>query len=229
MISELQGSRDAVARAGYETSDEYNILGGGLLLGRPGSADSHVANATWVLYESGQVVLRRSPRSEDAMAAALHHLASVRSATTESDVTLRLRTILTPAGGALLVDPDVIADTAGFDRRLLSRGYVVLPTTIARVNTKGELLPTPTPGEQPGASAGNVPIERVMLADDTTNVIGDAKTLMAMAAVAVRFRETSLSILLPAIGDAVTTLDSRISILRHQDLRAEIHSLGRRP
>lgn len=156
----------------------------GLLLGRPG-ADQGVGSAAWVLYESGDVVLRRSRHEHEVVDAACFHVEMLRDAMAPGLLPLRLRTFLLPDGSALLTTPSPVREIAGLDRRLELRGVTVLPTTVAIVDPFTCELVLPAQTHLPQLSAGRRPISAIRLWQGSEPRLGLADTIVALARAAI--------------------------------------------
>ena len=134
----------------------------GLLAGRP-PGDSAIGEAMWTLYESGDIVLRRSRHECDIVTAACFHLQALEAAVTSPLLPLRLRTMLLPDGGALLAVPGPLHDLAGHDRRLARRGVIVLPTTVALIDPATCEVVLPVQSDDTAIPSGHHPIRSMMV------------------------------------------------------------------
>lgn len=157
----------------------------GLFIAQPSEA-TQVGQPAWVLYESGDIVLRRSRSVRDIADAVLFHLATVEAALTSALLPLRVRSILLPDGSALLVTAAALHDLAGHDRRLRHRGCLVLPTTLALVDSTRAELVLPTQPFDPTIPSGRVPIRQILVRDTGGAPMPGATTTMAIARAVVR-------------------------------------------
>lgn len=183
-------------RLGWATTDAFQREG--LLLGRPGAGSSG-DKAAWMLYESGDVVLRRSRHERDVVEAAAFHLLALRAAVDSPLLPLRLRPVILPDGDALLVDPRALYDVAGHDRWFASRGCDVLPTTIALVDpASGELL-LPEQDVDHRIPRGRRRIDQILLREPEEAPLEDAAAILAMSATVLRDPQRDLRVTLDQI------------------------------
>ena len=157
----------------------------GLLAGRP-PGDSAVGESLWTLYESGDIVLRRSRHERDIVTAACFHLRALEAAVTSPLLPLRLRTMLLPDGGALLAVPGPLYDLAGHDRRLARRGVIVLPTTVALIDPVTCEVVLPDQSDVTAIPPGRYPIRSILLRDAHEPDLGEANQLLAFARTVIR-------------------------------------------
>ena len=157
----------------------------GLLLSRP-AVDGGVGSAAWVLYESGDIVLRRSRDEADVIAAACVHLDLLRHAVATDLLPLRLRTIVLPDGSAVLAAPGPIHGLAGLDRRLAKRGAIVVPSTVAIVDATTCEVVLPEQSIEPAVPSGRFPIRSILLRDQHEPVLDGADVLLALARLLIR-------------------------------------------
>lgn len=135
----------------------------GLLLGQ--STETRVGNSLWAVYESGDIALHRGRDEDLAIDAALSQLQAVHDAVQSTDPSFRLRTILTPDGDAILVQPAMIHKLAGGDRALRSRGYDLLPSTIATIRLTERRVNIPSSGQDGEPRIESAPIREIILSD----------------------------------------------------------------
>ncbi|MBA2282230.1 MAG: hypothetical protein H0W25_13520 [Acidimicrobiia bacterium] len=198
VVSETRVLRELVEnRLGWATSTEYQREG--LLLSRPAEGGS-VGKPSWVLYESGSIVLRRTPQESDAVNAACFHLVALEAATTSPHLALRLRTILLPGGDAVLADAQALHDLAGHDRRLGARGCLVLPTTVALVDPDAMELILPDQDVDQAVPTGRRAISQVVIRQRDPSPLAEADPLLALAAAALRDPELDLQATLQQIA-----------------------------
>ena len=211
---------------GWATSDAP--ASEGLLLGRP-HAGSAVGDAAWVLYESGDIVLRRSRHHADAEQAACFHLLALEAAVMGGLLPLRLRTIVLPDGGALLVEAAPIHNLAGHDRRLAGRGYLVLPTTIAAVDPASGSVVLPQQRVDASVPSGARRIERILLRDGDERAPDGAAQILAIARNLVRTPDTDLDVTLAHIDRLTRSHGTLIELLPGEAIAEQIHALGAPP
>lgn len=171
----------------------------GLLLSRP-AVDGGVGTAAWVLYESGDIVLRRSRDEADVIGAACLHLDLLRHAVTTDLLPLRLRTIVLPDGSATLAAPGAIHALAGLDRRLAKRGAIVVPSTAAIVDATTCEVVLPEQTIESAVPSGRFPIRSILLRDQHEPVLDGADVLLALARLLIR---DPLRALQPALDHVV--------------------------
>ena len=198
----------------------------GLLLGRPGS-DGGVGNASWIVYESGSVVLRRSRFESDALQSACFHLASLNAAIHSTLLPLRLRTILLPDGTALLTEPAVLHDLAGHDRQLASRGYVVLPTTVALIDSDTAEFVLPAHHADAVAEGGRRRISSVVLLDKRGPSITGSATLLALLRSVLRHPGLDLGKTLRQVDQLTGRLTGCIELTDSESITQIVRHLGR--
>jgi hypothetical protein len=196
----------------------------GLLLGRPGSGE--MGEPLWVLYESGDIVLRRTSDEAAAVQAAVYHLRALDNAARSSDPTLRLRTILTPDGEAVLVYPAAIHELSGYDRRLKSRGYTVLPTTIATINLRQRTVQVPSTGADPDKDLMSAPIREIMLGQRDDSPMTDAGAILATIRSVLRRPGDDLEQLLDHALQVGEWSDI-IKVESFEKIREDVRALGR--
>ena len=184
VVSETKALRELVEnRLGWATGTAEAREG--LLLARPAEAGS-LGKPSWLLYESGSVVLRRTPKETDAALAACFHLIALEAATTTPWLALRLRTVLLPSGDAVLTDAQALYDLAGHDRRLAARGCMVLPTTVALVDPDTMELVLPDQDLDEKVPSGRRPITQVVLRQRDESPLAEADPMLALAAAVLR-------------------------------------------
>lgn len=223
VVSESSAVRGAIVRRLGEIVDD-RYAREGILLGRPSSRAS--GRPLWVLYESGDIVLRRTPDENAAIDAALFHLQALSDATRSTHPTLRLRTILTPDGEALLVDPPAIHELPGYDRRLTARGYIVLPTTIATVNLRDRTVLLPGNSVGRGDQSSSARIRKIVLRQRDDSATPQVVALLGVVRSVLRRSGDDLEQLL----DDALEIGSWSDILRvshSEQIRQEIAALGR--
>jgi hypothetical protein len=195
-----------------------------LLLGRPSATDT-VGRASWVLYESSSVVLRRSTDVGDTLAAAKFHL-SVLAAATESVERLALlaRTILLPDGTVWLTDPYVSGELAGLDRRYLRAGVTVLPTSIASLDTAtGEIvIPAHDLGDR--VPTGRLPVARMLFRTVPSDPI-DGMAELRLARLVIQHADTDGKRVLEQITSLAAQPRVSIELKEFAEVREEIASL----
>lgn len=159
VLSEAPSVRTVLAER-FGDQAEHPMATLGLIVARPAS-EGRVGEAAWVLYESGDIVLRRSRAIADIEQALVAHLLLLEHATTGSWLALRQRTLLLSDGSAVLADPGGLHELAGLDRRFATRGVTVLPSTIASVDIATcEVVLPPGVGDL-GIAPGRRPIRAI--------------------------------------------------------------------
>lgn len=200
----------------------------GLLVGRP-HADGDVGRAQWVVYESGDIVLRRSRHEADAVQAACYHLHALQAALASGLLALRVRTILLPDGTALLADADALHDLAGHDRRLAGRRCLVLPTTIAVVDPASAHVVLRAQTIDPSIPSGTYPISRVLLLGSGEHPITDIDALLAITRPVLRTADADLDLALGHIGQFISAHTNLVEMLPHTDIVQRVKASGGRP
>ena len=178
----------------------------GLLLGRP-AAEGGVGTAAWVLYESGDIVLRRSRDEADVVAAACVHLEFLRHAVASDSLPLRLRTMILPDGSAVLAAPGPIHELAGLDRRLAKRGVTVVPSTVAIVDAHPCEVVLPEQSIDMAVPSGRFPIRSILLRDQHEPSLDGADVLLALARLLIRDPSRALQ---PALDQMVELATHRV-------------------
>lgn len=224
VASESRSLRPAIeANLGWSTgSDPWDE---GLFITQPASA-SEVARAMWVLDESGGITLRRSPDESVVVNSALFHLLCLESALTTEHLALRLRAILLPDGTALLVEPRVVHELSGMDRKLLRRGVRVLPTTISIVDEGRSELVVPPQEFEPDVVPGRYPISRILLARTEEDLGMEAASVLHLTSNLLRVQDQDLRTPLKKMQKLVSTSGERIRRLTVDQIEAEIRLLG---
>lgn len=194
----------------------------GLLLGRPGSSGA-LGRPSWVLYESGDIVLRRSPKEEDVIAATCHHLVSLQHAVTSSLLPLRLRGVLLADGGAVLAEAAPLHDLAGHDRRLATRGCLVLPTTVCVVDPVSMELVLPEGGVEQHVPSGRVAIRTIVLREPGSPDLAGAAKHLAVARNVLRHGDQDLQSTLEQI-DLLVRGAGPIELAAHNDVSDVVDS-----
>lgn len=189
VVSESRELRPVIEARGYELQRNVNPFLGGLLAGRPNEGKTGGGNAVplWVLYESGQVVLCRSRHEADLARAAAYHVTALQAALDSKLLVLRLRPILTPEGGVVLLDPDSIFDIAGHDRRLASKGFLVLPTTVVAMDAERfevEFVEQTIDATIPG---GTHPVRSIWMRHLGDSVVRQASAALALTRCVLRY------------------------------------------
>lgn len=195
----------------------------GLLLGRP-AADSGVGTASWVLYESGDIVLRRSRHEADVVSAAAFHLHYLQHAIGTSLLPLRVRTVLLANGSAVLVAPGPVHDVAGHDRRLGGRGVTMLPTTVAVVDVETCEVVLPPQSIDAAVPAGRRPISSLLLSDQHEPNLDGADLVLAIARTLIRDPDRDLQHSLDQI--AVLAEAGVASMAEGEEITRTIGALG---
>lgn len=182
-----------------------------LLLGRPGADDRPLPSATpaWVLYESGDVVLRRSTDEVAVCHSAVFHLAALRHALTGTLLPLRMRTLILASGEAVLVEPALLMTLAGHDRRLARQEVTVLPTTAAAVEAATGTLVLPDQTIDPAVPTGHLPIARIVVPDWLLAHSPLATAMLWLARSVIRMAETDLD---AALADVARLVASGVSV-----------------
>lgn len=197
VVSEAASLRSTVEdRLGWPIAPGYAREG--LLIGRPGDRAAG-GTPTWILYESGDVVLRRSRNERDVVDAAAFHLLALEAATASPLLPLRLRSVLMPDGTAWLVDPIGLHDVAGHDRWYRARGYDILPTTIALVDPGAQELVLPDQTVDAQVPSGRIRVERILLRSTEASQLPQVDSLLALSAVVVRDPQRDLQLTLEHI------------------------------
>lgn len=176
---------------------------GGLLVGRPGSVEL-TTTPTWILYESGDVVLRRSRSEEDVVAAALFHLTCLEAATESTFLPLRLRPLVLTNGRVILVDPGAMHDVAGHDRWFARHIGDVLPTTVALVDPSSWELVLPAQDFDATASSGRRPIDRILIRRPPATSLVAAQPFLALSSTVLRHVGRDLQSTLEQVWAVVT-------------------------
>lgn len=158
----------------------------GLLLGQPAAAEGTVGAAAWVLYESGDIVLRRSRDETDTIVAMQYHLASVEHAATSAYQAMRLRAVVLADGAVVLVAPAAMADLAGHDRRLGRKGATVLPTVMASIDASRGTVHLPEQPFDAAVPSGEFPVRTILLRATPEPSLGRASTALALARAVLR-------------------------------------------
>ena len=197
----------------------------GLLLGRP-AADEAVGLPSWVLYESGSVVLRRSRVEADVIKAAGYHLATLAAASTSSLLALRVRTVVLPDGDVWLFDANVLWELAGLDRRLGARGFTVLPTTSALVDPESGEVVLPECGPGMSVPKGRLRIARLILRNIQESGIEGAERMLALARSVLRTSETDLQLTLGQLGLMTQPQRGLVELLPSDAIESQISHLG---
>jgi hypothetical protein len=224
VVSEAPDLRAFLRDAGLHVRN--TLATAGLLLGRP-SEGAAVGQPMWVLYESGSVVLRRSPRAADAFLAAAYHLHSADAASAATErLALTARVLVLPTGRVWLTDPYVMSELAGLDRLFGRAGVVVLPTTIASVDVRtGEIeLPDAAGSDLP---AGRFTIERILYRTVPDNTL-DGIEHLRLARMVVRSGSTDLARVVQQIGDLVANVSERLELRDADEIRREVAALAGR-
>lgn len=196
-----------------------------LLLGRP-AADSSVGSPTWVLYESGDVVLRRSRAEDEMLVAAAYHLASLQAADRTQLLPLRVRTILLPDGSAVLATPGPITALAGHDRRLHSRGCLVLPTTVAVVDAASAELVLVDQSIDEAIPSGRRPIRSIMVIDRNESQFTSVAPMLSLARHSLRMPSTDLQSVLVQIEQLVTGHPLALRMSAEHEIIDVVNHLG---
>ncbi len=201
----------------------------GLLLGRP-AQDGNFGRASWVLYESGSIVIRRSPEEDDVVDAALYHLTNLAQLTSAGMLPLNLRTFLMPDGSAWLVDPIPIYDLPGLDRRLLRRGVTVLPSTVVALDAERREIVLPEESRGLPVPSGRLPVGRVLLRHLVDTPIEAAESFLAVARVVVRTADTDLANVLTQIELLEPGEKGPVEMLETETIKSLVEdlALGRR-
>lgn len=194
-----------------------------VLVGQPGRV-SPVGKPAWVAYESGDIVLARSTKADDIHSAVGFHLASLAAATASIGLPLRLRPILTPDDTVVLVEPSPIHDLAGNDRRLLRRGFRVLPTTVVRYDSGVSQVKLPAQRFDPTIGAGGFPVVEILLRDRGPSALPAADLVLALARSVLKFDGIELERVARDVEDL-----SRAGIamlLSAEEIRTRVDALG---
>jgi len=224
LISESHQLRTRIEdELGWSIGSRF-LLKAGLLVGRPG--DTSVGRPAWVLYESGNIVLRRSVDEDVISAAACYHLHTLDRALSDRHLPLNVRVFLVN-GEAWLVDTSVAYQLAGLDRGMLRRGVVVLPTSIAAVDTAtGELvLPDRTFGED--VPSGRIALARVMLRPPSFDRLEAARPLLGLARSVVRTADADLDVRLGQVVELARRLGDGLEVRDREQIVEVVDSLSK--
>ena len=221
-MSESVVLRDAVAViAAISLGDTDAPLG--LLAGRP-FGDSAVGEAMWTLYESGDIVLRRSRHEGDIVTAASFHLRALEAAVTSPLLPLRLRTMLLPDRSAVLAVPGPLHDLAGHDRRLARRGVIVLPTTVALIDPATCEVVLPDQSDDTAIPSGRHPVRSILLRDAHEPDVGEANLLLVLARTLIRDPDRDLQ---RALDQTAQLADHGVAVLVEGDeIKRTVGALG---
>ena len=181
---------------------------------------------SWVLYESGSVVLRRSRVEADVIKAAGYHLATLAAASTSSLLALRVRTVVLPDGDVWLFDANVLWELAGLDRRLGARGFTVLPTTSALVDPESGEVVLPECGPGMSVPKGRLRIARLILRNIQESGIEGAERMLALARSVLRTSETDLQLTLGQLGLMTQPQRGLVELLPSDAIESQISHLG---
>ena len=199
-----------------------------MFLGRPNSETS-VGNAAWVLFESGDIVLRRSRHEAEVEQAACFHLRALEAAVTSALLPLRLRTVVLPDGDVVLAEPGPLHDLAGHDRRLARRGCVVLPTTVVLIDPdEGQLL-LPEQVIDASIPTGRRRIRSILLRNGEDDVLPAAASRLAVARTVVRDPNRDLDTTLRQIDTLARHHGERIELVTPEAMIQRVHGLGFAP
>jgi hypothetical protein len=227
VVSEAASLRPMVEeRLGWATRSGYGREG--LLVGRPGAGTSS-SSAAWILYESGDVVLRRSRSERDVVDAALFHLGILEAAINSPLLPLRLRTVVLPDGTALLVDPRALNDVAGHDRWFRAHGCGVLPTTVALVDPVAEEVLLPPQDVDPLVPSGRIPIDQILLREPQEAPMPGAARLLALSAVVLRDPDRDLQVILDQLAQLASARDDLVQLLPRSSIAEAVKQRGVRP
>jgi hypothetical protein len=225
VVSEAPDLRAFLHDDGFEVRNTLATTG--LLLGRP-SEGAAVGNPLWVLYESGSVVLRRSPREGDAFLAAAYHLRSADAASGATErLALTARVLVLPTGRVWLTDPYVMSELAGLDRLFERAGVVVLPTTIASVDVRTGEVELPDAASGPDLPAGRFPIERMLYRTVPENTL-DGIEHLRLARMVVRSGSTDLARVVRQIAELVDNVAERLQLRDAEEIQREVAALAGR-
>ena len=156
-------------------------------------SEPSVGTSAWVLYESGDIILRRSRSEADVEASACFHLLVLQTALETDLLPLRLRTLLLADGSVVLVDPAPIYELAGHDRRLRGRGVTVLPTTLCVVDPIAGEVVLPSQPFDAGVPSGQFPVHSVLLREPVEATLPGATAMLALARSLLRSAGRDLS------------------------------------
>jgi hypothetical protein len=196
-----------------------------LFVGRPAAATS-VGTAAWVLYESGDIVLRRSRDENDVVLAACYHVHSLRMAIESDLLAVRLRPIVLPNDTVLLVPPAVVHDLAGHDRRLLAKGGLVLPTTIALIDPESAVVVLPEHDLDTPIPGGRRAIAAVLLTDRNETQLQGAAEILGLCRAAVRAPDRDLQATLDQILRLARTELGLVTMLDNAAIMECVNRLG---
>jgi hypothetical protein len=213
---------------GWSTGQRESDVG--LIISAPATSSetsSNGARPMWLVYESGSIVLRRHPDESGAVDAALFHLWTLSEAVGTDLLPTRLRPIILADGSALLLEPRVAVELAGIDRRLLSKGITVLPTTIAIVDPKTASVELAKQDFQPEVPAGSFPISRIILASRPGEPDAPISSLLNLTRGALRIPDQDVEQMLGHFGHLYDAIADRIELLPLARAKDEIATLGK--
>lgn len=203
----------------------------GLILCRPGAHKSP-DTAAWMVYESGDILLRRTRVEREAVEAALYHLLSLRAAIASPLLAVRLRPILLPSGEVELVEPAQIYQIPGLDRRLADRGVHILPTTVTLVDPRSAEVILPVHGLAIDAPAGRRSISKILLQDRGADDLPAAAKLLTLTRHVLRHQQLDLQ---SALDQSVEFLygpastDERLHLMSTDAIVDRVYALGKPP
>lgn len=180
-----------------------------------------VGDPTWIAYESGDCVLRRSRHERDVVAAVGEQMRAVDHAMGSGLLALRLRSILLPDGGAVLVTPGPIHTIGGFDRRLATRGCTVLPTAVAAVDPSTGALVVP---DDDGGRRHQV--VSMLLLDGHDEALPDVAPVLALARQALVLPDDVPQRQLDAIASLTARRPEIVRLLGRDEIVAAVAEVG---
>lgn len=226
IVTESRLLRPLLSQQGHSPQPLVVPESAGLLLGRP-SLHSANSRPSWVLYESGQIVLARSQDEHWVIQAAGAHLSVLSDAIGSDLLALRLRTVVLPSGEVLLADPPSIYQTAGYDRRLRARGCLVLPTTIVAVDhrTGHVVLPELAPGGG-GLPSGRLRIKQILLRDQPAYSIASANGVLALSNAVVRHASLDMRATLGQLASLDAVMGPQLQVLETSEIQQLVKFSG---
>jgi hypothetical protein len=139
---------------------------------------------------------------------------------------LRMRTLLDGDGTALLVHTPALHKLAGFDRRLASRGRLVLPTTMAVVDPATAELILPVQAIDGSVPSGRLPISRIIPRRSDDDLLEGAAPLLALARAVPRHPGQRLQAALTQIDQLTRDHADLVTICTQDEIDAIVEGLA---
>jgi hypothetical protein len=225
VVSEMPNLRSAISDH-FLTRESEIAVTDGLFVGQPGGEKG--AAAAWMLYESGDNLLRRSSTSDDIVESVLFHLASLEQVSTTELLPLRVKTIILPDGEVMLMQAAPVHSLAGRDRQLGRRGRTVLPSTLAIVDVTTAEVVLPTQSFDDSIPHGRFPIHSITIRETGLDGSAFASRILGLARSTIRMGGQSLDDLLAQIHRLAVSEDAGLLVLPQHEIEKTVQDLGHR-